>query len=83
MSRVDRDSQRLSGPLFGDDLMLRRHDYHRVAGGFVGAQLTSEYCEADGIRFPPCRRTYTRGPDRRPILEMLMVSIDLSNVNFS
>jgi hypothetical protein len=28
------------------------------------------------------RRGYTRGPDRRPITEMLMVSIDISAVGF-
>jgi hypothetical protein len=69
---------------FGADLMLRRHDYNlNIAGGFGGAQLTSDYCEADGIRLPTRRRAYTRGPDRRPVLDMLMVSIDISKVNFS
>ena len=69
---------------FGDDLMLRRHDYQvNIAGGFAAAQLTSEYCEAGGIRLPTRRRAYTRGPDRRPILDMLMVYIDISEVNFS
>jgi hypothetical protein len=69
---------------FGDDLMLRRHDYQvNIAGGFAAAQLTSEYREAGGIRLPTRRRAYTRGPDRRPILDMLMVYIDISEVNFS
>src|SRR5262249_8095182 len=69
---------------FGDDLMLRRHDYQvNIAGGFAAAQLTSEYRESGGIRLPTRRRAYTRGPDRRPILDMLMVSIDFSDVNFS
>jgi hypothetical protein len=68
---------------FGEDLMLRRHDYSvNIAGGFNAAQLTSDYVVADGIRLPTKRRAYTRGPDRRPILEMLMVSIDISNVRF-
>jgi len=31
---------------------------------------------------PSKRRAYTRGPDRRPITEMLMVSIDISEVRF-
>ena len=67
-----------------DDLMLRRHDYQvNIAGGFAAAQLTSDYVEAGGIRLPTRRRAYTRGPDRRPILEMLMVSIDISDVRFS
>jgi hypothetical protein len=68
---------------FGDDLMLRRHDYSvNIAGGFAAAQLTSDYVLANGIHLPTKRRAYARGPDRRPILEMLMVSIDLSEVQF-
>lgn len=69
---------------FGEDLMLRRHDYSvNVAGGFAAAQLTSDYVDAGGMHLPTRRRAYTRGPDRRPILDMLMVSIDLSKVRFS
>ena len=69
---------------FGDDLMLRRHDYNvNIAGGFGASQLTSGYVEANGIRLPTKRRAYTRRPDRRPILEMLMVSIDISDVSFT
>jgi hypothetical protein len=68
----------------GEDLMLRRHDYNvNIAGGFGASQLTSDYVAADGIRLPTKRRAYTRGPDRRPIREMLMVSIDISDVNFA
>jgi len=68
---------------FGEDLMLRRHDYNlNIAGGFGASQLTSDYVVADGIHLPTKRRAYTRGPDRRPILEMLMVSIDLSEIQF-
>jgi hypothetical protein len=53
-----------------------------IAGGFPAAQLTSDYIVADGIYLPSKRRAYTRGPDRRPITEMLMVSIDISDVRF-
>jgi hypothetical protein len=68
---------------FGEDLMLRRHDYCvNIAGGINAAQLTSNYVVANGIRLPTKRRAYTRGPDRRPILEMLMVSIDIEEVRF-
>jgi hypothetical protein len=68
---------------FGEDLMLRRHDYSvNVAGGFAAAHLTSDYVVANGIHLPTRRRASTRGGDRRPILEMLMVSIDLSEVGF-
>jgi hypothetical protein len=69
---------------FGDDLLLRRHDYSvDVAGGFEAAQLVYDYIEADGIRLPSRRRAYTRGADSRPKLDPLMVSIDISKVRFS
>ena len=68
---------------FGEDSLLRRHDYSvNIAGGFAAAQLTSDYVTADGVRLPTRRRAYTRGLDRRPILEMLMVSIDMSGIRY-
>jgi hypothetical protein len=68
---------------FGEDLQLRRHDYNvNVAGGFRAAQLTSEYSSANGIRFPIRHRAHTCSPDRKPIMEMLMVSIDISDVKY-
>jgi hypothetical protein len=69
---------------FGEDLMLRRHDYNvNIAGGFGASQVTSEYLVANGVHLPTKRHAYTRGPDRRPILEMLMVAIDISEVSFT
>jgi hypothetical protein len=68
---------------FVEDLLLRRHDYNvNIAGGFGAAQLTSNYITANGLRLPTKRRAYTRGPSRQPITEMLMVSIDLSDVRY-
>lgn len=68
---------------FDEDHLLRRHDYSvNIAGGFGASQLTSEYQAVDGVLLPTKRRAYTRGPDRRPILDMLMVSIDISDVSF-
>jgi len=79
---IDTHSQ-IQDFFFGEDLMLRRHDYKvNIAGGFAAAQLTSDYVVASGIHLPTKRRAYTRGPDQRPILAMLMVSIDLSEVQF-
>jgi hypothetical protein len=79
---IDTHSQ-IQDFFFGEDLRLRRHDYNvNIAGGFAAAQLTSDYIVANGIHLPTRRRAYTRGPDGRPILEMLMVSIDLSEVQF-
>ena len=69
---------------FGEDLMLRRHDYTvNIAGGLPAAQLTSPYIEADGICLPSMRGAYARGPDRRPITDILLVSIDFSAVAFT
>jgi hypothetical protein len=69
---------------FGEDLLLRRHDYNvDVAGGFDAAQLVFDYIEADSIALPSKRRAYTRGSDHRPDLDSLMVSIDISDVRFS
>jgi hypothetical protein len=68
---------------FDEDLKLRRHDYAvNIAGGFAAAQLTSDYVTVQGISLPTKRRAYTRGPDRCPIREMLMVSIDISEIRF-
>lgn len=65
---------------FGPDLMLRRHDYRvDVAGGFAAAQLTGDYIDTGGIRLPSRRRAFVRGPDNKPVTDLLMVSIDISN----
>jgi len=69
---------------FDEEFKLRRHDYSvNIAGGFPAAQLMLEYTAANGMHLPSKRRAYARGPDRRPILDMLMVSIDISDVAFS
>lgn len=69
---------------FADDRRLRRHDYTvDVAGGFAAAQIVHDYIEADGIRLPSKRRAHLRGPDHRPRLDALLVSIDLSEVRFN
>jgi len=69
---------------FGEDLRLCRHDYNvNIAGGFAASQLTSDYIVADGFHLPTKRRAYTRGPDRQPIIDMQMVTIDVSDVSFS
>jgi hypothetical protein len=69
---------------FGPDYLLRRHDYNvDIAGSFAAAQLTTDYVEADGIKLPTRRRAYAMGPDRRPISDLLMVAIDLSNPKYS
>ncbi|MEV5799852.1 hypothetical protein [Streptomyces collinus] len=69
---------------FGPDRLLRRHDYHvDVAGGFAAAQYVYDCVEADGIVLPTKRRAYRRDSDGHPILDEVMVSIDLSDIHFS
>jgi hypothetical protein len=69
---------------FGDDFLLRRHDYHvEVAGNFPAAQYVHEIEDLHGLRFPTKRRAYLRGPDLRPARDLLLVSIDLSNFRLS
>ena len=65
---------------FGDDFLLRRHDYHVVvAGGFPTAHYVYDMVEADGLRFPTKRRAFVRGPGQKPIRDLRMVAIDLRN----
>src|SRR5262249_21174332 len=69
---------------FGDDFLLRRHDYHvDIAGGFAAAHYVYDIVESDGLRLPTRRRAYLRDDNLRPIRENLLVSIDLSEPRFS
>ncbi|MFJ8006700.1 hypothetical protein [Streptomyces fagopyri] len=69
---------------FGPDRLLRRHDYHvDVAGGFAAAQYVYDHVEADGVVLPTRRRAYRRDAEGRPLLDQVMVSIDLSDVHYS
>ncbi len=69
---------------FGPDGLLARHDYNvDVAGGFGGAHLVSDFVEVSGFRFPTRRRAYRRGDDGQPILDPVMVSIDLSDFSLA
>lgn len=69
---------------FDREFRLRRHDYNvNIAGGFPAAQLTTGYIEAGGLWLPTERRAFPRGPDRRPIRELMMVSIDISDIEFA
>jgi hypothetical protein len=64
---------------FGEDQLLRRHDYSlEIAGGVPIAQYVYDIVEANGFRFPAKRRAYVRGPDLEPILDLLLISLDLS-----
>jgi hypothetical protein len=68
---------------FGDDLLLRRHDYHvDVAGGFAAAHYVSEFVDTNGIRVPTRRRAYLRDEHLRPIQDRLLIAIDFDRVRF-
>jgi hypothetical protein len=82
-SQIDDRLQRECSSASGEVPMLRCHDYVNIAGGFRASQLTSEYVVNRRRSLPTERRAYMRGPDRRPILEMLKVAIDISKVSFT
>jgi hypothetical protein len=65
---------------FGPDFLLRRHDYRlEIGGGVAVAQYVSESVEAQGFWFPTKRRAYVRGPKLRPIHDLLLISLDISD----
>ena len=66
---------------FGDDHLLRRHDYRvDVAGGFAAVQYVSDIVDAAGIKFPSKRRAYRADADGNAMHDQLMVAIDLSDI---
>ncbi|MFK4381316.1 hypothetical protein [Bradyrhizobium sp. USDA 223] len=68
---------------FGEDMLIRRHDYRvDIAGSFPAAQYVSDHVNVDGIWIPTRRRAYLRADDLKPMLDTLMVSIDLSDFRF-
>jgi hypothetical protein len=65
---------------FGDDFLLRRHDYQlEIAGGIPVAQYVYDIVEADGFRFPAKRRACVRDPHLKAIRDLLLISLDLSD----
>jgi hypothetical protein len=68
---------------FGPDMLIRRHDYSvEIAGNFAAAQYISDPVSVDGIKIPTKRRAYLRDENLLPMLDTLMVSIDLSGFHF-
>ena len=69
---------------FGSDGLLRRHDYDPdVLGGSPAAHYVHEYREFAGIKVPTKRRVLERRPDGTPAPDPLLVTIDLSAVEFT
>jgi hypothetical protein len=68
---------------FGDDRLLRRHDYRLEIGGSPRiAQYVHDLVKTDGFWFPTKRRAYARAIDRSPIRDVLLISIDLGDYSF-
>jgi hypothetical protein len=65
---------------FGDDFLLRRHDYQlEIAGGIPVAQYVYDVVEADGFHFPAKRRACVRGLHLSAIRDLLLISLDLGD----
>lgn len=69
---------------FGPDLLIRRHDYRvEIAGNFPVAEYVSNPVDVDGIKIPTRRCTYLRDETTlAPMLDTLMISIDLWDLRF-
>jgi hypothetical protein len=66
---------------FGEDGLLRRHDYTvDVMGGAMGANYASNYRNIDGIMVPMSRRVFAYDEARQKIDEPLLVSIDFHQI---
>ncbi|MBB3559975.1 hypothetical protein FHX06_001286 [Rhizobium sp. BK512] len=66
---------------FNADGLLRRHDYSvDIMGGTRSANYASDHRSFAGLIIPTKRRVYATGPDNRPILDRVAVSIDLLDV---
>lgn len=64
--------------------LLKRNDYDvDVSGGTPSAHYVSEFKESSGIVVPTKRRVFVRQPDGKAAPNPLVVSIDLSEVEFS
>jgi hypothetical protein len=66
---------------FGPDGLLRRHDYTvDILGGATGLNYASEYRNVDGIAIPTKRRVYAYEGDYVPVMEPLLVAIDMGEI---
>jgi hypothetical protein len=66
---------------FGPDGLLRRHDYTvDILGGATGLNYASEYRNVGGIVIPTKRRVYAYEGDYVPVMEPLLVSIDMGEI---
>ena len=68
---------------FGEDGLLRRHDYTvDVMGGARGANYASNYRNVRGVMVPMSRRVYAYDDAGQKIDEPLLVSIEFRQIDF-
>ena len=66
---------------FGPDGLLRRHDYTvDILGGATGLNYASEYRTVGGIVIPTRRRIYAYEGNYVPVMEPLLVAIDMGEI---
>ncbi|AXC16387.1 hypothetical protein ACPOL_7197 (plasmid) [Acidisarcina polymorpha] len=69
---------------FGPDGLLRRHDYTvDILGGATGLNYASEYRDVGGIIIPTKRRIYAYESDYKPVMDPLLVKIDMGEIKVS
>ena len=69
---------------FDSDALLRRHDYDAdVLGGTPAAHYVHDYREVSGLLVPTTRRVFGRTVDGTVVPEPSIVTIDLTNVEFT
>jgi hypothetical protein len=54
-----------------------------ISGGTSAAHYVSDYDDVAGIRLPTQHRIFPRTPDGQSLAEPLVVSIDLSEIEFT
>jgi hypothetical protein len=69
---------------FGDDGLLRRHEYTvDVMGGARGLNYASDYRDFDGIMVPTKRRIYGYDDRKQKIPVPLLIAIDFADITFA
>ena len=75
---------RVQWSYFGDDGLLRRHQYTvDVMGGAQGVNYASDFQDFDGIQIPTKRRIYGYDDRKQKIPSPLLIAIDIDDVIFA
>lgn len=69
---------------FGEDGLLRRHDYTvDVLGGATGANYACNYRNVDGIIFPTTRQVFAYDAAQNKVPDPLLVAISMEEITFT